>query len=135
MGPGKKKAVVATERGLKLQRGALAQLPRAFAYGIGPFPLARELILVAVAWLLMLRSGTGASRSIVALIFLVAGLLILKAGARDYHAPVVWQQFLGAANIAFGAAIMLFGRHRLSPAPTRAPSPDPAGRDRVETGL
>jgi len=107
MGPGKKKAVVATDEGLKMQHGALGQLPKALAYGISPFPLMRELILVFVLWLLMLRQNGGAFCNLVGLVFMLAGLLILRAGGREYLRPVVWMQLIGAANLLAGVAILL----------------------------
>ncbi|UCE58567.1 MAG: transglutaminase domain-containing protein [Phycisphaerales bacterium] len=107
MGPGEAKAVVATDAGLKIQPGALARLPKALAYGIGPFPLVRELIIVGVLWLLMLRSGGGVRCSLAGLMFMVSGLLFLKAGGRSYWHPQVWLQIGGTVSLLSGVTAML----------------------------
>ncbi|MHC4698574.1 MAG: transglutaminase-like domain-containing protein [Planctomycetota bacterium] len=136
MGPGKKKAVIATDEGLKVQRDALAQLPRALAYSIAPFPLPRELILVFVAWLLMLRPHGGVYCNVVALVLLLAGLLFLRAGGKDHLNPVLWQQFVGVANmLAALAALLVWARQNAGIAAQAATgggsSPAPSG----ETGV
>lgn len=99
MAPGKRPAVVATDGGLSLQPGALAQLPKAFAYGIAPFPLARELIVLAVIWWLLLHRRTSLGAALVTLALLVDGLLFLRAGGKNYWEPVVWMQLVGGANM------------------------------------
>lgn len=112
MGPGKKKAVIATDQGLEIQSGALAQLPRSLGYGIAVFPWQREFILICVAWLLMLRRYGGTFCSIVALVFLVAGWLFLRAGGEDHRNPVLWQHLIGIVNmLAAVGMLFLWARH------------------------
>ncbi len=108
MGPGKKKAVIATERGLRFQLSALTELPRAFAFGVAVFPLVRELIIVGVLWLLLLRRGGGTSTRIAGLMGLAVGLLLLRAGGRDYTDPTLSIQWLGLACIVGGFVALLF---------------------------
>jgi hypothetical protein len=112
MGPGKKKAVVATETGLEVRMDALAQLPRALAYGIAVFPWERELILILVAWLLMLRCNGGAYCNGVALGSLLIGWLFLRAGSVDHRSPVLWLQLIGLASSAAGVFSLLVWAHR-----------------------
>jgi hypothetical protein len=97
MGPGKRKAVIATEKGLQIQFRALTELPRALAYGIAVFPLIRELIVIGVAWLLLLRPGSGVGACVIMLAALNAGLSCLRWGGADYLHPVLSLQWLGVA--------------------------------------
>ena len=106
MGPGKKKAIVATEEGLIVQSNALAEIPGAVAYGVAVFPPGRELILVGVFWLLLLRRGGGVLCGIVALVGLVGGLLLLRAGGATYLEPMVWVQVSGAVCL-FGSGVLM----------------------------
>jgi hypothetical protein len=107
MGPGKRRAVVGEKGGIKVDKGALSELPRALAYGIAPFPLVRELIILAVLWLLMLRRHGGVACSLSALAFLLGGLLFLRAGGRTYLEPVVWMQLMGIAGVLAGFVTLL----------------------------
>lgn len=112
MGPGKQQAVVATTEGLRVKPSALAALPRALAYGIAPFPLARELILVFAVWYLLLRRGGGVGCALAALVLLIDGLLFLRIGGQDHTKPVVWMQLVGLSNW-LGALVCLtiWARH------------------------
>lgn len=107
MGPSGEKAVIATGEGLQIQRGALAQLPRAVAYGIAPFPLIRELIIVVVMWLLLLRPQGGVYCSSIALTLFVVGLMALRSAGHNYRHPVVWMQLVALAAILAGFFCLL----------------------------
>lgn len=102
MGPGRRKAVVATEEGVKLRPGALIQTPNALGLGIAVFPLIRELIILVVLWVLLLRPQDGGSRNLIMLVLLVVGLMLLRAGGRQYGHPVEWLQLLGLAVMLAG---------------------------------
>lgn len=106
MGPGPRKAVIADQRGLKLQPGALSQVPRALAYGIAPFPLMRELIVVAMFWLLLLRRRGGVGCNLVALACFLNGLFFLRRGGLNCYDPVVWMQAVGVASILAGVVLL-----------------------------
>ena len=117
MGPGKRKAMIGEDGGLQVQVGAFSQLPRALAYGVAPFPLVRELIVVTMVWLLLLHEAgrpvdrLGAwgrwVRHLAALATLVAGLLLLRIGGRDYYHPTGWMQLAGVVAIVAGIAALL----------------------------
>lgn len=107
MGPGKRMAVVATKKGLKIQSGALREVPKAIAYGAAVFPLTRELIVLAVFWLLMLGSKGRARFSLAGLACLLGGLFLLRAGGQDYRAPVEWMQWFGLICGLAGSALLL----------------------------
>jgi hypothetical protein len=112
MGPGKQKAIVATERGLRLNLKGLTELPRALAHATAVFPLGREAILVGVLWLLMLHPRGGVVRSLGGLLLLVGGLLCLRSGGRDYYQAVAWLQFVGATGIVAAFALLCTGASR-----------------------
>ena len=112
MGPGRRTAVVATDRGLQVQWSALGELPRGLLYGIAVFPLIRQLIVLVVGWWLMLRSNSGIVRSLAALALLCGGLLILRVGGSDYYNPIRWLQILGAVSIAAAVCLLLVRSRR-----------------------
>ena len=95
MSPGKRKVIVGTGDGFELDLAAMAELPRATAYGIAVFPLLRELIIAIVLWYLLIRPGHGAAKVVVLAGLLLGGLIALRAGGADYRHPVLWLQWLG----------------------------------------
>ena len=107
MGPGKNKAVIATKQGLRVQADAFTELPGAAAYGMAVFPLIRELIILTVMWLLLLRRGGGLITNVVGLGLFLAGLLLLRAGSSEYGNPNTWMQLLGFAGLTAGASALL----------------------------
>jgi len=70
MGPGKRKALVATDDGLQIRWSALAELPKGLAYGTAVFPLGREIIIVVVLWFLLIPPRGQNVRIVVGLAFL-----------------------------------------------------------------
>lgn len=112
MGPGRRKAVVATDRGLQFHWRALAGLPQATVYGIAVFPLVRELVVLFIAWGLLLRANAGIARSLLALVLLCTGLLLLRKGASEYLKPVQWMQIVGAIAMATAVGVMLLYKRR-----------------------
>jgi len=107
MGPGKKKAIVATDEGLKIQRGALGELPKALGYGVAVFPLGRELIVLLVAWWLLLKPRGGKGVAAVAFMLLIGGLLFLRAAGKDHTNPAEKVQLIGLAGMAVGLLALL----------------------------
>ncbi len=112
MGPGKKKAIVATEKGLRVRLSALTELPKALAYGSAVFPLIRELVILVVLWVLLLRSEHEFSVRASGLVCLLTGLFILRAGGQDYRAPVPFLQWTGLVMLLGGVGWLLFLRKR-----------------------
>lgn len=114
MGPGRRKAVIATDRGLQIHWREMVHLPHASLYGIAVFPLIRQLIVLFVAWGLLLRTNVGAARSLLAIVLLCTGLLVLRKGASEYLKPVQWMQISGALAMATAVGLLLL-RGRRSP--------------------
>jgi hypothetical protein len=112
MGPRERKAVVATEEGLKFQPGALSQMVRSTGYGIAVFPLVRELVVLLVFWFLMLRSRGGGASMWVSLALLIDALLFIRIGARSPRNPIPWVQWIGVANFAIAMVLLIFWARR-----------------------
>ena len=125
MGPGRRKAVIATDQGLQVQWSALAELPRASIYGIAVFPLIREMIVLLVGWWLMLRADGGVVRSLFALVLLCIGLFLLRRGGGEYLKPVAWLQIAGALCVTIAVVLLLLRNRRAVGHDIAAPASDP----------
>ena len=108
MGPGKHKAIIASKDGLQVTLQAIGEVPRALGLGIAVFPFLRELIIVFVMWLLLLRPCGGASCYVTALLLFVLGLYLLREGGKVYLRPEVWKQFSGFLLMCSGLACCFF---------------------------
>ncbi len=122
MGPGKTKAIIATDEGLKMQRGALGELPKALAYGVAVFPLERELIVLVVAWWLLLQPRGNKGFVVVSLMLLIGGLLFLRFAGRDHTNPAEEIQLIGLAGMTVGLLALLVR-------PRTSEATPPAGSD------
>lgn len=134
MGPGGKKVVVATESGLEVNLAGLAELPRAAAYGVAVFPLLRELIMLGVMWLLLLRRGGGVSCSLGGLACFLTGLFFVRKGSLEYRDPIVWMQWASLAGLTTGFMLLLVrakynARRAENTQRSDASKPLPLGRD------
>jgi hypothetical protein len=99
MGPGRKKAVVATEKGLSFDWRALTEMPRALAFGVAVFPWPRQIIILMVAGWLLLGHSQRASTRVAALAGLMGGFFLLRVGGAEYSKPVLWMQLLGSLTM------------------------------------
>ena len=108
MSPGRmKKFVEATDQGVRYNWDALGNLPRSLAYGLAVFPLSRELIVVAVLWLLGYRPGMSWRVTLVCLMLMLDGLLIVRYACHDpWRDPQLLGQWFGFANIVAGVVIL-----------------------------
>ncbi|KAA0223756.1 MAG: transglutaminase domain-containing protein [Planctomycetota bacterium] len=122
MSPGPVQAITADEGGLAVQPSALAQLPRALSYGVHVFYLHRELIIVAVAWLLLISPGHGWIRRIIVLILLVAGLGVIRQAGKDWMSSNLAGQAIGAGLLLSAVVAAMFPRKAATPS-NDAPSP------------
>lgn len=112
MAPGKTRAVVATEQGMQIRENPVGEMLKAGAYGIAVFPLPRELIVLVVAWVLLLRGDTGLIRCAIGLALLFTALLLVRAGSERYLHPVLWMQWGGVATLAAGVVALTVWRRR-----------------------
>jgi len=112
MGPGKRRAVVATDRGLRVDPKALLQLPKAVAFGVAVFPFGREIIIAVVLWLLLINRRSGAVWNVVALGLIVGGLVLLRFGGANYHARKWMLEWTGIAVMLVGMWLPMIAERR-----------------------
>jgi len=112
MGPGRQATIVSTETGNALDWSTIASnVPVSLSYGIAVFPLVRELIILAAAFVLALHRGLAWRTVIVCAILLLQGLLFMRLG---YFAPAAvsgqaaaWPAWVGVLHIAVGYGWLL----------------------------
>lgn len=113
MGPGASKVVVATSQGTKVNvRNAITEAPASLAYGIAVFPLARELMIAAAAWLLLLHRGMPRWGMGVGALLLVQGLLFIRV-EKSPPDPLTsiasnWPAWVGMAHLVTGLALLMW---------------------------
>jgi hypothetical protein len=107
MSPGKHTAVRATSQGVKVDWGwrLVSSTLAATGYGLAVFPLARQLIVLAVLWLMLLGPGTGWRLAAVSAMLLLNGFLLLRVGGANWQNPQRGLQVFGLVQMA--AAIVL----------------------------
>lgn len=126
MSPGKAAVVKVTkEHGVELEPGALRQLLRSIGYGVSVFPLKRELIILGVFWLLVLRSSIRIGSAIVCALLLLNGLMLMRLGSANYASPVFAAQVIGCLNLLAAAITQCFPRRITSATITDRPSTSP----------
>lgn len=110
MGPGGRKFLVSDRKGTRLDWRALTATPANLAYGVAVFPWARELVVLLVLWLLLLRAGMRWRLAAVGLAVLLDGWLIIRVCCHDPWAtgagPALGA-WLGWGHIVLAIAILL----------------------------
>ena len=89
---------------LQVLLASIVEVPRALAFGVAVFPFVRELIIVFVLWLLLLRRYGGARPQLMTLCLLVVGLYLLREGGKEYLKPALWKQLSGLLFMGGGLA-------------------------------
>ena len=108
MSPGQMKKFVETKDGrLSFDWTALANVPRSWAFGMGVFPLARELIVVVVLLVLSVRQGVRWWVYLVVGALMIDGLIILRLAAYSPWRQHVVGQWFGICHLA-GALVILW---------------------------
>ena len=123
LGPRPSKAVVATDKGLRVNWGwrLVANFSDAMGYGVAVFPAERQVIFLLAVW--------------VAGLLLFAGLKLMREGGHDSHAVLRWLQLIGFAILVAGVTTLVWsGRSKArSPASsTLAAAPVRRVRGRTE---
>jgi len=80
MGPGGAKSAVSTPTGTRVRWRTLHNVPRTLAFGAAVFPLIRELILLATAFVLLMYPKTPLRWLIGGAVLLAVGLAFLRLG-------------------------------------------------------
>lgn len=117
MGPGRTKTIVSTPEGNRTSfASTLGNVPVALSFGVAVFPLWRELIILAAAYFLMLHRRMIPARAALAGLFLLQGLLFLRAG---YPAPervlreaAAWPAWVGIFHLLVGFGLLIWSAHR-----------------------
>jgi len=115
MGPGRAKTVVSTAHGQQVDySSALSNSVVALSYGVEVFPLLRELVIVAAAFILMLRRGGSAKLGLIGGLLLFQGLLFMRTGHIDpLHGAQAWPAWVGMGHVAAAfATLFAAGRRR-----------------------
>jgi len=111
MGPGKTRTVEVTDKGMRFNARGLLQIPHITSYGIAVFPVERELVLLAVFWLLLL-GRVKVIRAFVALGVLTCGLFAVRYGAINYRGPQPLFEWAGWALLVLGVIFLLIRMKR-----------------------
>ncbi len=135
MSPGKQSSLVATDRGYRANWAVLLRsIPRATGLGIALFPLMRELIVLAVVWLVLLRPGVGWPVRLLCLLLLLDGLLLIRAGGANWGRPDTVAQLWGVAHLGGALLVMLIAGRRAAGASGIALVELPGGSPPPTTG-
>ncbi len=125
MSPGRlPKLVEGTEKGIRIRWASLLNIPKSMAYGIGVFPLVRELTVLVMFWILALRSGVGKLPAAGSLVMMLVGLVVLRQTSDNpwHH---TWTdtagQWFAVALMLAGAAILHASQFRARRAQLIAP--------------
>lgn len=86
------------------------------AFGISVFPLGREMIILAVAWLLILPWRVDRRSAALALGLMVQGLVLIRRAGTDPTAPWMGGILLGMLCLALPIAGLWLVRRRYQPA-------------------
>jgi len=127
MGPGKRKAIVATDKGVKFNWHGLTVLPRAAGFGIAVFPFLRELLILCVVWLIAISRRVPMKRQIVLLVVMASALALLRQGGSSYRHPTLWLQLLATAAIVAAIIAPCIWSRRTTPQGLKTDAPTAAG--------
>lgn len=100
------KPLVTSGTGVQVKQGAWRAVLSATGFGVAVFPLLRELIVVAVLWLLTARFRAGFPVLAATALLMLNGLLWLRFGGADHAKPILWAQYCGLANLVAALAIL-----------------------------
>lgn len=113
MGPGRAKTVVSTPRGNKFMLGTAVQnAVVSLSFGIGVFPLWRELLILLTAYVLSIHRRMARGSAVLGGLLLLQGLLFMRCGVlAPKGAPgfaASWPAWVGLVHWA--AAFFILGR-------------------------
>lgn len=114
MGPGGSKSLRATSRGSEIAWGTVwRNAPLSLAYGVAVFPLSRELIILAVAYLLLLHQRMSWRWAALGGLLMAQGLLFMRCGevapaGAAAGATASWPAVVGLAHLVGGVTLLVF---------------------------
>ena len=112
LGPRPTRALVATDRGLEIEWGwaLVSTTADALGFGIAVFPVLREIVCVAVLWLILVDPRRDRGSAALGGALLAGGLLLLRADGYSPCAAARWLQLLGFVQILTAVTVMAGGR-------------------------
>lgn len=117
MGPGGRKTVVSSPQGNRLDlRTAWSNVPISLSFGVSVFPLSRELVILAAAYVLMLHRSIPRRQAALAGLLLVQGLLFLRCGVLSPQSVsqfnASWPALVGMLHVVTGLLILAWEGRR-----------------------
>lgn len=111
MGPGRTETIVSSPHGNLVNRQTvLGNIAASLSYGAAVFPLWRELLLAATAYLLAFHRRMSPSMAGLGGLLLLQGLLFLRCGVRSAHDPAQpafwWPAIVGVVHLAAGFLVL-----------------------------
>lgn len=111
MGPGRKKSMVSTPSGNRLDAATLlANVPVSLSFGISVFPWWRELLILAAAYGLMLHRRMSWRAAVAGGVLLAVGLFCMRAGVLSPGEvstdKTAWPAVLGMLLIPVGFGVL-----------------------------
>lgn len=111
MGPGGKKTLVSGGRGNRLDlRTAGRNIPVSLSFGIAVFPVWREIVIMAVGFLLSCHRRVAWKTALLAGILCISGLFFMRMGVLDPRTVsmpnVEWAPIVGIVQVGTGFAIV-----------------------------
>jgi hypothetical protein len=135
MGPGRAQTVVSTPQGNKvILATALSNIGASLSFGVAVFPLLRELLIAAAAFLLAYKRGVSSRLAGLGGLLLLQGLLFLRLGPPlprgDLEAGAPWSALVGVLHVIAGLVVLVVGSfrarraaaHRVAPAAALGPT-------------
>jgi hypothetical protein len=138
MGPGGGKTVQSTSGGNKLDLASVwRNVPVSLSYGIAVFPLSRELVILATAFVLLLARRMPWRVAAICGLLLIQGLLFMRCGAlapeQLRRFSVSWPAVVGLLHLVAGFVLLLWTAYRarrsVEPDSRPGPSRPSASRD------
>lgn len=125
MSPGRTRSLISTPTGSRFNWRTLWHVPRSLAFGIGVFPLGRELVVLATLVVLLSHPHMGRSPFLVGVVLLLDALLFLRLAV--YAEPRAnllvernWPSWIGLVHLLAGLTCLWWAarraRHRFAAA-------------------
>ena len=110
LGPRPSKAVVATDKGLRVNWGwrLVANFSDAMGYGVAVFPAERQVIFLLAVWVVLIGPQTDRRTAWVGGLLLFASLRLMREGGHDAHAVLRWLQLIGFVTLVAGVTALVW---------------------------
>jgi len=120
MGPGKRRAVVSTDKGVKVDARGLIELPQALGFGIAVFPFGRELAVLFVVWVMLVTRRRRFIEQAAMLAAMALALWLLRVAGASYRHPEGWLQLAATGLLLAAVGFQLAAARRANCSRTAA---------------